>query len=93
VIPRTGSSVPPEGVAFATNSIVLFCAAACGPTAKITQSKKLEVQIPVFMMIIVAEWQARRYQMVLKVNVGPKFHRDRAVRKNSFEKALVEKTQ
>jgi hypothetical protein len=73
VIPRTGSSVPLDGVALATNSIVLFCAAACGPTAKIAEIRKHEVQIPIFMMFIVAEWQASRYKMVGKVNVSPKF--------------------
>jgi hypothetical protein len=32
--------------------------------------RRHEVQIPIFMMFIVAEWQARRYKMVLKVNVS-----------------------
>jgi hypothetical protein len=35
--------------------------------------RRHEVQIPIFMMFIVAEWQARRYKMVLKVNLSPKF--------------------
>jgi hypothetical protein len=65
--------VPLDGVVFATNSIVLFCAAACGPTARMAEIRRHEVQIPIFMMFIVAEWQARRYKMVLKVNLSPKF--------------------
>jgi hypothetical protein len=35
--------------------------------------RKHEVQIPIFMVFIVAEWQARRYKMVLKVNVSLRF--------------------
>ena len=70
--------MPLEGVAFATNSTVAFWAAARGAEARIAETRKQELQIAIFMMFIVAEWQARRYEVVVMVNPS------RRISKESF---------
>jgi hypothetical protein len=68
-MPRTGSSVPPEGVALATNSIAPVCGEAHRPTVNIAKRRKDVALIFIFMMFIVTEWQRCGCEVVVKVNV------------------------